>query len=95
MALLSFLNKRKEQTKEDRELAKTRDQAASTLGRGMVDVKDIIAPPAIQVEFDYIRVGELFYRTLFVSGYPRFVGANWLAPVINFDHTLDLAFFYY
>jgi type IV secretory pathway VirB4 component len=82
-------------TKEELELAKTRDAAASTLGRGMVDVKDIIAPPAIQIEFDYIRVGELYYRTLFVSGYPRFVGANWLAPVINFDHTLDLAFYYY
>lgn len=95
MALLPFGNKNNAPTKEAQELAKTREQTAATLGRGMVDVKDIIAPPAIQVEFDYIRVGEIFYRTLFVSGYPRFVGANWLAPVINFDHTLDLAFFYY
>lgn len=95
MALFPGINKKKTPSKEELELAKTRDQAAATLGRGMVDVKDIIAPPAIQVEFDYIRVGEIFYRTLFVSGYPRFVGANWLAPIINFDHTLDLAFFYY
>lgn len=95
MALFSAANKKKGLSKEELELAKTRDQAAATLGRGMVDVKDIIAPPAIQIEFDYIRVGEIFYRTLFVSGYPRFVGANWLAPIINFDHTLDLAFFYY
>ncbi len=95
MALFSLGGKKNPLTKEEMELAKTRDQASATLGRGMVDVKDIIAPPALQVEFDYIRVGELFYRTLFVSGYPRFVGANWLAPVINFDHTLDLAFYYY
>ena len=25
----------------------------------------------------------------------RFVGANWLAPLINFDHSLDISFFYY
>ncbi len=95
MALLPSLGKNKVPTKEELELAKTRDQAAATLGRGMVDVKDIIAPPAIQIEFDYLRVGELYYRTLFVSGYPRFVGANWLAPIINFDHTLDITFYYY
>jgi len=95
MALPFFSVKKKTPSKEELELAKTRDQAAVTLGRGMVDVKDIIAPPALQVEFDYIKIGEIYYRTLFVSGYPRFVGANWLAPIINFDHTLDLAFYYY
>lgn len=95
MALIPSLGKKTEPTPQEQELAKTRNKVSMTLGRGMVDVKDIIAPPALQVEFDYIRVGELYYRTLFVSGYPRFVGANWLAPIINFDHTLDLAFFYY
>ncbi|MCL5411832.1 MAG: ATP-binding protein [Patescibacteria group bacterium] len=65
------------------------------IGQGMVDVKDIIAPPALEVDFDFVKIGNMFYRTLFVSGYPRFVGANWLASVINFDHTLDLSFFYY
>ncbi len=87
--------KDKKQTKEELELAQTREKVKNTLGRGMVDVKDIIAPPALQVDFDNIRVGETYYRTLFVSGYPRFVGANWLAPIINFDHTLDISFYYY
>ncbi len=34
-------------------------------------------------------------RTLFVSGYPRFVGANWLSPLINFPHTITISMFYY
>lgn len=94
---MALLGKKKEtkMTKEELELAQTREKAKLTLGRGMVDVKDIIAPPALQVDFDHIRIGETFYRTLFISGYPRFVGANWLAPIINFDHTLDIAFYYY
>lgn len=69
--------------------------AQQVIGSGMVDVSDLIAPPAIEVDFDYIKIGAKFYRTLFVSGYPRFVGANWLSPIINFDHSLDLSMFYY
>jgi len=69
--------------------------AAETLARGLIDVKDIIAPAAIEVDFDHLRVGNHYFRTLFVSGYPRFVGANWLAPLINFEHTLNIAMFYY
>jgi conjugal transfer ATP-binding protein TraC len=65
------------------------------LAEGMVNVKDVIAPPAIEVDFNHLKIGNTFYRTLFVSGYPRFVGANWLSPIINFDHSLDISMFYY
>lgn len=68
---------------------------AQTLAKGTVSVKDIIAPPAIEVDFDYIKVGSTYYRTLFVVGYPRFVQANWLSPIINFEHTLELAMYSY
>ncbi len=65
------------------------------LAEGMMNVRDIIAPSAIEVDFNDIRIGDMYYRTFFVSGYPRFVGANWLSPVINFDHTLLISMFYY
>ena len=65
------------------------------LGKGMINIKDIIAPSAIEVDFNHLKVGNTFYRTVFISGYPRFVGANWLSPIINFDHSLDISMFYY
>lgn len=65
------------------------------MAKGMINIKDIIAPSAVEVDFNYIRIGQNYYTTLFISGYPRFVGANWLSPIINFDHTLDLSMFYY
>lgn len=68
---------------------------ASTIAAGQVSTPDIIAPPSIDVDFDYLKIGDTYVRTLFVSGYPRFVGANWLSPVINFNHTLTLSMFYY
>ncbi len=87
--------KKKRLDPEEEELAKTREKAREILGKGMIEVKDVIAPPAIEVDFDYIKIGDMFFRSLFVTGYPRFVGANWLSPLINFDHTLDISFFYY
>lgn len=65
------------------------------LASGMMSVQDIIAPSAIEVDFDHIKVGDTYFRTLFVAGYPRFVSANWLAPLINFDHTLEIAMYHY
>lgn len=71
------------------------EKPAEVLARGMINVRDIIAPSAIEVDFNYIRVGDAYYKILFISGYPRFVGANWLSQVINFDHSLDISMFYY
>lgn len=68
---------------------------AKTISGGIVSVKDIIAPGAIEVDFDFIKIASTYYRTLFVIGYPRYVQANWLAPVINFEHTLEISMFSY
>ena len=68
---------------------------AQDMAKGMINIKDILAPSAVEVDFTHIRIGPKYYTTLFISGYPRFVGANWLSPIINFDHTLDLSMFYY
>lgn len=62
---------------------------------GMVTTKDLIAPEAIEVDFNHIKVGERYHRTLFIAGYPRFVAANWLSPLINFDYSLDISMFIY
>lgn len=56
---------------------------------------DAIAPQDFEIDFDYIKIGDVFLRTLFVAGYPRFVSAGWLESVINFDHSMDIAFYTY
>jgi len=65
------------------------------LEKGMMSLVDLIAPSSVEVDFRYIRVGEKFYSTLFVVGYPRFVSPNWLQPIIDYDHTLDISMFCY
>jgi conjugal transfer ATP-binding protein TraC len=43
-------------------------------------VPDMIAPSSVEIDFNTIKVGERFYKTLFVVGYPRFVSPDWLEP---------------
>jgi len=93
---------RKKKVKKQNNQVRTPPQAGqefeenvAKLGQGMLSVKDIIAPAAIEVDFDYLKIGNRYFRTLFVAGYPRFVSANWLGPLINFDHSLDVSMFIY
>ena len=65
------------------------------VAQGLTSVQDIIAPPAIDVDFTYLKIGNTYLRTLFVAGYPRFVNANWLAPLINFNYALDVSMYIY
>src|SRR5258708_3385274 len=58
-------------------------------------VLDIIAPQDLEVDFDYVKIGDTYLRTLFVAGYPRFVAPGWLEPVINFNHSMDISFYIY
>jgi type IV secretory pathway VirB4 component len=63
--------------------------------KGMVSIPDILAPSSVEVDFSHIRVGEKYYKTLFIVGYPRFVSANWLEPLIDFDHSMNISMFIY
>lgn len=63
--------------------------------RGINTITDIVAPSSVEVDFGHIRVGDKFYRTYFVVGYPRFVSPNWLEPLIDFDHSLNISMFCY
>ncbi len=58
-------------------------------------IQDIIAPLEFEIDFQHMEINGIFYKTLFVSGYPRFVGPNWLSPIINFEHSLRISTFYY
>jgi len=71
------------------------EAAIQSFSSGLIDIKDIIAPSAIEVDFNNLLIGSKFFRTYFVTGYPRFVGPNWLSPLINFDHPIDITTYYY
>ncbi len=63
--------------------------------QGVVSVKDLIAPASLEVTSSYIRLGEMFVRTLFVVEYPRYIAIGWFAPIINMDIIADMSFYFY
>ncbi|MEK7122828.1 MAG: DUF87 domain-containing protein, partial [Patescibacteria group bacterium] len=62
--------------------------------KGLVAVKDLIAPSAFEVQTTYVRVGTKYCRTLFVVGYPRYINVGWFSPIINYAASFDIALFF-
>ncbi|MBT3864753.1 DUF87 domain-containing protein [Candidatus Peregrinibacteria bacterium] len=62
---------------------------------GLASIKDLIAPSAMEINYDSVRLDGMYARTFYVYSYPRFLNTNWLAPVINFDVTMDISQFVY
>lgn len=63
--------------------------------QGLIDVKDVIAPSAIEVNFNNIIIGNKYFKSYFVVDYPSIVTPNWLEPLINFEFPIDISTFYY
>jgi type IV secretory pathway VirB4 component len=68
---------------------------AQSDARGVSSIPDMIAPSSVEIDFNSIKVGEKYYKTLFVVGYPRYVSPDWLEPLIEFDHSMNLSMFIY
>ncbi|MBI4262134.1 ATP-binding protein [Candidatus Uhrbacteria bacterium] len=86
-------------TKEERTLHAKEErealEAERIYRRGITTLRDLIAPAAMKVEADHLRLGTKYLRTLFVTNYPRYIEVGWFSPIINFPATLDIAMFFY
>ena len=59
----------------------------------VLDLKDIIAPPAIKITPKQLNLGEKIARSFFVISYPRFLTEGWFSPIINLDKVFDVSIF--
>ncbi len=59
------------------------------------DLRDILAPAALEIAPSFLRLNKKLARTFFVLNYPRFLSTNWFSDVINLDKTMDISFFIY
>ncbi|MFZ2025756.1 MAG: ATP-binding protein [Microgenomates group bacterium] len=67
----------------------------AVLAQGAVSIKDMIAPSFIETDFNHLKIDEKYYRTLFVTAYPRYVSANWLYSLVTFDRPLYISMYIY
>ncbi len=56
-----------------------------------MQLKDIIAPSALEIQPKALNMGTAIVRSFFVISYPRYLTDNWLSPVINLDKVFDVS----
>ena len=88
MAILDIFRKKKP---EEEEITPVFPQ--QIYEAGILELQDIIAPSALQVNPSFVRLGEKVARTLFVFSYPRYLAMSWFAPIINLDTVFDVSIF--
>ena len=62
---------------------------------GTVALRDLIAPSAFNVESNFLQLGSIFLRTIFVVSYPRYISIGWSSPILNLNLTMDVGMFFY
>ena len=76
--------------------AATEEREAELIYRqGIVTMRDLIAPPSLEVDTGYIRIGKRFAKTVYVYGYPRQLFTGWLSPIINLDEIITISQYIY
>ncbi|MEK7636557.1 MAG: DUF87 domain-containing protein [Patescibacteria group bacterium] len=60
---------------------------------GQVNLRDFIAPSALEVNPNFLRIGERVARTIFVFSYPRYLHTSWFSPIINMDSVFDISIY--
>ncbi len=70
-------------------------EAEAIYRQGILSLRDLIAPPSLEITGDHVRIGTRFARTLYVYGYPRQIFTGWLSPIVNLDEVLDLSLYIY
>jgi len=58
---------------------------------GTRSLADLLAPAAVEVARDHLRLEYQYARVLVFVGYPRTVAPGWLAPLLEFEHPIEVS----
>lgn len=59
------------------------------------DVKDVIAPAALENNPNYLKLGDKYLKTIFIFTYPRYLSSGWFNQSINFPELMDISVFFH
>ncbi|MBI5401750.1 ATP-binding protein [Candidatus Wolfebacteria bacterium] len=60
---------------------------------GEEDIKNIISPAALEVNPNFLHLGNTYVKTIFIFTYPRYLSSGWFNSIINLPNLLDIAIF--
>ena len=77
----------------DKFLKKKDDLLNKSENTEIITLKDIIAPPFLEVNQGSIKMGERLSKSFFIFSYPQYLSSAWLFPIINSNIVMDISFF--
>lgn len=60
---------------------------------GEEDIKNIISPAALEVNPNFLHLGNTYVKTIFMFTYPRYLSSGWFNSIINLPNLIDIAIF--
>jgi len=57
------------------------------------NIIDVIAPAALEVNSNFLKLGDKLVKTLFIFSYPRYLSTGWFSAVINMPDLIDISIF--
>ena len=87
-----FYNLYNPEIKEKSELAITKSSEAAEVTN---NIMNILAPAALEINSNYIKVGDRVAKTIFVLNYPRYLSSGWFSQIINMPNAMDISIFTY
>lgn len=60
-----------------------------------ITLKDIIAPPSVEVKQGHLKIEEKMIKNYFIISYPRELTTGWFSPVINLNFQMDVSFHFH
>jgi type IV secretory pathway VirB4 component len=91
MGILDFLKKNKVEKDSGSDIKSFLPQ--EIYEAGVLELKDVIAPSALQITPKSLSLGDKVMRTFFVISYPRFLSDGWFSPIINLDKVFDISIY--
>lgn len=92
---VALFKKKKKLTPEEEAQQRIQEAAQKAFESGITTVRDIIAPAALKVDFNYLQIGNFYLRSFFVYNYPRYLYTDWLTPIINASFSINTAIYIY
>jgi len=56
-------------------------------------MKNLVAPSALEVSQNHVKIGDKYAKTFFVFSYPRYLSSGWFSQIINLSELFDISIF--
>ena len=61
--------------------------------KDFIDTKEIIAPEGLEIEKNFLKLGNFYVKTYFIYTFPKYLTSNWLSQIINLPELTDISIY--